>query len=137
MLEFRFGERGEVIGIYTLSRYRDVNGVAVPMPWACHLGDYARVRGVMVPIRGEAEWILPEGPLPYFRGRLTRIEHGGSDEAAVHDRRVRVRPPSRADHHLEDVVVAGTEEVVRSDDVLQRECVGQRLQEGERVRRRE
>jgi len=77
-LEYRFGEQGEVVSIYTPSRYRDVGGAAVPTPWACHLGDYARVNGVMVPLRAEVEWILPEGPLPYFRGRLNHIHYGTS-----------------------------------------------------------
>jgi hypothetical protein len=28
-----------------------------------------------VPMSGEVSWILPEGPRPYWRGRVTRLEY--------------------------------------------------------------
>jgi hypothetical protein len=28
-----------------------------------------------IPVRGEVEWFLPEGPLVYWRGRITEIAY--------------------------------------------------------------
>jgi len=29
--------------------------------------------GMRVPMQGEVAWLLPEGPAPYWRGRITDI----------------------------------------------------------------
>ena len=31
--------------------------------------------GMHVPLQGDVEWQLPNGPAPYFRGRMTRIDY--------------------------------------------------------------
>jgi hypothetical protein len=74
-LEFRFGKEGEIVGTYTPDRFRDVNGTLVPTPWEGSFRSYGRVGGVMVPSEGEVEWILPEGRLSYWRGRIVRVEY--------------------------------------------------------------
>jgi hypothetical protein len=74
-LEFRFGREGEVVGIYTPARFRDVDGTPVPTPWEGSFGSYGRVGGVMVPREGEVAWILPEGRLSYWRGKIVRVEY--------------------------------------------------------------
>jgi len=42
-----------------------------------HFRGYERVDGVMVPRGGEVAWILPEGQLTYWRGRIVVVEYGG------------------------------------------------------------
>jgi hypothetical protein len=74
-LEFRFGEEGEIVGIYTPARFRDVNGTPVPTPWEGSFRSYGRVGGMMVPREGEVAWILPEGRLSYWRGQIVRVEY--------------------------------------------------------------
>ncbi len=74
-LDFRFGERGEIVSAYTPARFRDVNGVAVPTPWMCHFESYVPMDGMMVPGEGDVEWILPEGRLTYWRGRIVKAEY--------------------------------------------------------------
>ena len=74
-LAFHFGARGEIVGAYTAVRYRDVKGAAVPTPWVCHYEDYARVDGMMVPMTGEVEWLLPAGEWPYWRGRIVQADY--------------------------------------------------------------
>jgi hypothetical protein len=74
-LDFRFGEKGEVVGVYTPARFRDVNGTPVPTPWQGSFQSYGRVGGVMVPREGEVVWLLPEGRLSYWRGEIVRIEY--------------------------------------------------------------
>ena len=59
---------------YTPARARDVDGADVPTPWACRYRDYAWVDGVRIPMAGEVEWVLPGGPLPYWRGRIVRVD---------------------------------------------------------------
>ncbi len=54
-----------------------MNGKGVPTPWEGHFREYERVDGVIVPREGEVAWILPEGRLTYWRGRVVRVEYGG------------------------------------------------------------
>jgi hypothetical protein len=37
--------------------------------------DYAVHDGLRIPLRGEVEWLLPEGPQPYWRGRLVEVAY--------------------------------------------------------------
>jgi hypothetical protein len=56
-------------------RHRDVRGIGVLTPWTGRFGNYARRGGMMIPLSGEVEWLLPEGPTPYWRGRIVRAEY--------------------------------------------------------------
>lgn len=71
-LDFRFGPRGEMVGCSGW-RHRDVNGRAASTRWAGRYHDYERVGGMMVPMAAEVEWILPEGALPCWRGRIVDV----------------------------------------------------------------
>jgi hypothetical protein len=71
-LDFQFSRTGEILGVSTPERYRDVEGTAVPTPWAGTFGSYQEVDGMRVPTEGEVAWILPEGRLSYWRGRIVR-----------------------------------------------------------------
>lgn len=42
-------------------------------PFVGHFSDYAEVGGVRIPMEGMVEWILPEGRLSYWRGRIARV----------------------------------------------------------------
>jgi hypothetical protein len=69
-IDFHFGTRGEVVRV-SLIRMRDVNGTSVPTPWEGIIHPaYLRVDGMMIPASAEAAWLLPEGRLPYWRGRV-------------------------------------------------------------------
>jgi hypothetical protein len=72
-LDVRFGERGEITGVST-DRYRDVKGAPVLTRWVGTHTDYQRVQGMMIPTKGEVAWILPEGPVPYWRGSLVEAK---------------------------------------------------------------
>lgn len=75
-LDFTFGDDGRIERAYTPARYRDVDGAAVPTPWACHYRRYESVTGVRVPMAGSTSWLLPEGELTYWRGRLIDLSFG-------------------------------------------------------------
>lgn len=73
-LDFHFGKEGLVERVYTPSRARAVGAGSVPTPWQGSFSRYEERSGLRVPIDGEVEWVLPEGPQPYWRGRLTKVE---------------------------------------------------------------
>ena len=64
-----FSERNEIVRISAM-RYRDADGKFGLTPWVGHFSEYRRVEGMMIPMSGEVEWVLPEGPFPYWRGRI-------------------------------------------------------------------
>ncbi|MFO7544641.1 MAG: DUF6544 family protein [Trueperaceae bacterium] len=37
------------------------------------LWNYAERDGLLVPLEGEVAWLLPDGPRPYWRGRIDEI----------------------------------------------------------------
>ncbi len=73
-LDVYFGEHGEIVRIATF-RYRDVDGTPVLTPWVGHFGDYQRVSGMMIPMSGDVEWVLPGGPSPYWRGHIVSADY--------------------------------------------------------------
>ncbi len=73
-LDVHLGPRGEIVRA-TGMRHRMIDGATVLTPWVCHYRDYARTAGMMVPMAGEVEWLLPGGPLPYWRGRITSADY--------------------------------------------------------------
>lgn len=70
-LDFRFrAEDGLIESVYTPERFRDVNGRGVPTPWQGRFSDYEERGGMRIPLAGEVEWVLPDGPQAYWRGRI-------------------------------------------------------------------
>lgn len=73
-LEFIFGEKGEITGIFSPSRFKEVDGEYKKFPWAGRFWSYEERGGMMIPIEGEVEWQMPEGAEPYWRGRIVEAE---------------------------------------------------------------
>ncbi len=71
---FRFGPTGEILQV-SADRFREVDGALVLTPWTGRFHKYQRMRGLMIPMVGEAEWVLPTGPFPYWRGRITNVTY--------------------------------------------------------------
>lgn len=69
-LRFGFSADGLVETVYAPARERSVGGALVPTPWQGRWWDYELRSGMLVPTRGEVAWLLPDGPRPYWRGRL-------------------------------------------------------------------
>jgi hypothetical protein len=74
-LDFRFGPDGLVESVFTPARGRDVDGRSVPTPWQGRFSEYDERAGMRIPLAGEVEWLLPEGPQVYWRGRLVGVEY--------------------------------------------------------------
>jgi len=69
-----FAESGEIVRVEA-DRLRDVDGVGVPTPFVGRVHEYERIDGMMIPVAGEVEWILPEGRLDFWRGRITDVKY--------------------------------------------------------------
>jgi hypothetical protein len=74
-LDFHFGPDGLIASAHTPTRYGTFGGTLRPTPWHVRYADYQPCEGMLVPMAGEVEWQLPEGALPYWRGRITRIAY--------------------------------------------------------------
>jgi hypothetical protein len=74
-LDVSFGDDGLVRSVFTPARARALEGRAVPTPWQGRFADYAERDGMRIPLAGEVEWLLPEGPQVYWRGRITDIAY--------------------------------------------------------------
>lgn len=73
-LVFHFGADGLVSHVRAEARGRMVGAQVVPTPWEGRWRDYRRLDGLLVPSAGEVAWLLPEGPLPYWRGELQALQ---------------------------------------------------------------
>jgi hypothetical protein len=72
---FTFNEQGLIDTVRAEARGRTVGGKVVPTPWYGRFWTYEERSGMKVPLDGEVAWLLPEGPKPYWRGRITEIEY--------------------------------------------------------------
>jgi hypothetical protein len=72
--DVNFGEHGEIVRISAM-RAGAPNRKFALTRWVGRFGDYRRVGGMMIPMSGEVEWVLPEGPRPYFRARITDVQY--------------------------------------------------------------
>ncbi|EXJ17245.1 DUF6920 family protein [Imhoffiella purpurea] len=69
-LVFGFDETGMIRSARADARYRPDHGDLIETPWEMSFRGYETRSGMRVPIHGEAAWILPTGPSPYWRGQL-------------------------------------------------------------------
>jgi hypothetical protein len=74
-LTFQFGSDDLIASVRAEARHRSLAGELVATPWEGRWSDYRRQAGLLVPMTGEVSWILPEGPKPYWRGKITAIDY--------------------------------------------------------------
>lgn len=72
-LLFCFNADGLIGSVRAEARGRAVNGTVVPTPWEGRMWGYEWRGGMYVPMQAEVAWLLPQGPLPYWRGRITKL----------------------------------------------------------------
>ncbi len=72
-LLFRFNADNLIESMRAEARGRTVAGAVIPTPWEGRWSNYALRDGLRIPLAGEVAWMLPEGPKPYWRGRITSI----------------------------------------------------------------
>jgi hypothetical protein len=74
-LLFRFGTDGLIESMRAEARGALIDGVNVPTPWEGRWSRYELRDGLRIPLEGEVAWMLPAGPWPYWRGRITSIAY--------------------------------------------------------------
>jgi hypothetical protein len=74
-LLFHFDAQGLVDTVSADGRYREVEGTQVATPWQGRFWDYQRRDGMLVPLAGEVSWQLEDGPKPYWRGHIERVDY--------------------------------------------------------------
>lgn len=72
-MTFRFNDDGLIDTVWAAARGRISGKIVDYMPWQGRFWNYAECGGIMVPLEAEVEWLTPEGPKPYYRGKLTAI----------------------------------------------------------------
>jgi len=73
-LRFTFDETGDLVEVYSPDRFREVDGTYVPTPWRVRALGHEVHNGLRLMSPAVAEWLLPEGPLPCWRGRISFYE---------------------------------------------------------------
>ena len=73
-LEFRFGDSGEVTGIYTPARWGMFAGGYKQVPWEGHFRDYRERDGVMVPTHGEVGWYIDDQWRAVWKGTVAAYQ---------------------------------------------------------------
>jgi hypothetical protein len=73
-LLFRF-ENGLITSVRAEARGRTVAGAVISTPWGGQWSNYELHDGICIPTEGEVAWLLPEGPKPYWRGRITSLRY--------------------------------------------------------------
>ena len=74
-LLFTFNEQGLVDTVRAEARGRTVGDTVIPTPWQGRFWSYDERGNMRVPLEGEVAWLLPEGPKPYWRGRITQLDY--------------------------------------------------------------
>ena len=72
-LLFRFDEAGLMTSVHADARGSGVGKGMVMLPWECSVSNYQLRDGMMVPTRGAAAALRPEGRRTYFVGDLTSL----------------------------------------------------------------
>ena len=74
-LRFAFNGAGLVERISSTERSALVNGAMVPLPWEVHPFRYETHGGMLVPTEAEVAWLAPTGRMPYWRGKLEKLDY--------------------------------------------------------------
>lgn len=70
-LLFRFNEAGLIVSAHAAAGGVMVGKALVMRPWEGRWSDYHRQGCMTVSRTGEAVWLWPQGPVPYFNGTVT------------------------------------------------------------------
>jgi hypothetical protein len=72
---FRVDQAGLIASVHAESRGAGVGKDLVMLPWDCGLSDYQPQGGMLIPMRGEAAWMRPEGRKAYFVGHVKKLSY--------------------------------------------------------------
>jgi hypothetical protein len=70
-VDVEFNERGEIARVSTMRYASRDHGI---LPWGGRFTEYVSIHGMMIPM-AEVEWIVPEGPVAVWRGRVLSADY--------------------------------------------------------------
>ena len=62
---FYFDQNGKPVRVL-IPRYRDVNDLE-PTDWEAEITEFEQLNGLMIPVKGEASWLLEDGKFTWYR----------------------------------------------------------------------
>lgn len=74
-LTFHFDTQGLVQRIVSTERSALVDGKMVPMPWEVVVSRYQVQSGMLVPHEAEVAWVTPSVRVPYWRGKVEKLDY--------------------------------------------------------------
>ena len=74
-LLFHFDDAGLVDRVSAKARGATVGETVVMTPWQATIWNYQERGGMRIPLDGEAAWLQPQGPKPYWRGRIASLAY--------------------------------------------------------------
>lgn len=72
-LKITFDNHDLISQVYAEARSRTLGNQVIATPWRGRFWQYAWHDGMLIPEAGEVGWLLPEGYLPYWRGKLRQV----------------------------------------------------------------
>ena len=79
--EFRFAGDGTIASVFVPDRnYDDGKRPPMPLPWQGRYLGFQTMHGMRVPGDAVVEWLFPQGPFAYWRGRPAAIEYDYSPD---------------------------------------------------------
>lgn len=72
-MDFHFNSEGDLVESRTM-RYAEQDGHYVLLPWGGRCSDHQEMKGMRIPLEAEVSWYHPDGPQPYWRGRITDLQ---------------------------------------------------------------
>jgi hypothetical protein len=72
---FRFDQNNMIESVRAQARGRAVGDEMIPTPWEGRWREYEIREGMRIPLEGEVAWMLPGGPKPYWRERVTGVTY--------------------------------------------------------------
>jgi hypothetical protein len=76
---FSFNDAGLIESLHVDARAATVGNTIVMIPWEARLSNYQECNGMLVPLSGEASWLPPQGPRPYWRGTIASLAYEFSE----------------------------------------------------------
>lgn len=73
-LTFHFGDRGELLKVFTPVRYRKTSNGYQPTPWEGHFSRYTLHNGMQIPLEGEVGWYDNDVLKRVWKGTLSELE---------------------------------------------------------------
>lgn len=74
-LHFHFGDDGLIERVSAAARGYTQGQLMLAMPWEGIWSDWQWQQGMLVPMRGEVAWLLPQGRKAYWRGTIVNLRH--------------------------------------------------------------